>query len=361
MLLDAPGALPALELRVASSASTEHGGARPERRVGAAEAAAAAAACLRGPDVKYAHRPLNGRMGATAEVFVGIRKECPHSNTNECDRDGGGGSGAGAGSLGGSSLGGGGDQKDSPLPERGAGGEVVADEHPRCAAMERATRAFERMRSMGVWEQSHCPMPLGRRRDAEVPREIGTACEPWIHRGIQFVLSRLLGEEMHALEWSTGSSSMYYLMLVASLHSVEHDPGWAQLVRSSMGARLPAAMASRWTLDTIANSTPYGRDARMPPNADDSLSAFAAYVNVALRRPSFDFVSVDGRARSACLERVWREQLVAPGGILLLDNSLRAQYRQARTPFDEAWSRIEFNASKTVHPEAASVLWCRRK
>ena len=116
--------------------------------------------------------------------------------------------------------------------------------------MQRAARAYERMYALGVWEQSRCPM---------LPSEVGTACEPWIHRGIQFVLSRVLDERMHALEWSTGSSSMYYVMLVASLHSIEHDAVWARDVRQSVHARLPAGVASQWELDTIANSTPSAR------------------------------------------------------------------------------------------------------
>ena len=124
--------------------------------------------------------------------------------------------------------------------------------------MQRAARAYERMYALGVWEQSRCPM---------LPSEVGTACEPWIHRGIQFVLSRVLDERMHALEWSTGSSSMYYVMLVASLHSIEHDAVWARDVRQSVHARLPAGVASQWELDTIANSTPYGKAAGQRPLA----------------------------------------------------------------------------------------------
>ena len=69
----------------------------------------------------------------------------------------------------------------------------------------------------------------------------------------------------------------------------------------------------------------------------------------------------DGRARSACLDRVWREELVAPGGLLMLDNSHRAQYRDARRAYDESWVRVEFDAAKTVHPEAATALWCRNR
>ena len=345
-LLDAVGALPGKALRATNGKLRAAAVGRSLRR---RDAIAAADACTLGPRVEYAQRPLNGRTGATAEVFIGRRRECPNSNTNVCDPHST-------------------PPAIAPLhPEgahhvdkgRGAADSSASTPHPRCVAMQRAARAYDRMRALGVWEQSHCPTPLGWRNAKERPSEIGTACEPWIHRGIQFVLSRVLDERMHALEWSTGSSSMYYVMLVASLHSIEHDAAWAQDVQQSVRARLPAGVASQWKLDTIVNSTAYGKAAGQRPGTDESLDAFRAYVNVPLRRTAFDFVSVDGRARSACLARVWREELVAPGGVLLLDNSLRAAYREARAPFDAAWVRVEFNATKTVHPEAASALWCR--
>ena len=333
-LLDAVGALPGKALR---STDGKLRAAAVGRSLNRSDAVAAADACLFGPRVEYARRPLNGRPGATAEVLVGRRRGCPNSNTNACDHEVA-------------------HRVDNASSDTDGAASAL---HPRCVAMQRAARAYERMRALGVWEQSHCPMPLGWRRANERPSEVGTACEPWIHRGIQFVLSRVLDERMHALEWSTGSSSMYYVMLVASLHSIEHDAVWARDVRQSVHARLPAGVASQWELDTIANSTPYGKAAGQRPGTDETLDAFHAYVNVPLRRAAFDFVSVDGRARSACLERVWREELVARGGLLLLDNSLRAAYREARAPFDAAWVRVEFNATKTVHSEAASALWCR--
>lgn len=232
--------------------------------------------------------------------------------------------------------------------------------HPRCVALHRYARAYEEMISLGVWEEAHCPKPLGRRRANELPSEIGSACEPWIHRGIVFVLSKLLDEQSHALEWSTGSSSMWYLMRVASLQSIEHDRAWARRVSEFIKRNLSPQMVGRWQLDTITNSTPFGADAHQRPGVDDEpLSAFREYVTAPLRRASYSFVSVDGRARSECLARVLREGLVEPGGLLLLDNSLRRAYRAARAPLDASWSRVEFNATRTVHPDAATALWCK--
>ena len=66
-LLDAVGALPGKALR---STDGKLRAAEVGRSLNRSDAVAAADACLFGPRVEYARRPLNGRPGATAEVFV---------------------------------------------------------------------------------------------------------------------------------------------------------------------------------------------------------------------------------------------------------------------------------------------------
>jgi hypothetical protein len=51
----------------------------------------------------------------------------------------------------------------------------------------------------------------------------GTLCEPWIDRGVIFILDRLLHPSMRALEWGAGASSRWLLQRVGGLVSVEHD------------------------------------------------------------------------------------------------------------------------------------------
>ena len=52
-----------------------------------------------------------------------------------------------------------------------------------------------------------------------------------------------------------------------------------------------------------------------------------------------------------------------PGGLLLLDNSVRPQYRKARRLFDVSpnWTSVEFSwaGQGKALDELASVLWCR--
>ena len=156
-----------------------------------------------------------------------------------------------------------------------------------CAQMLAAARLYDRLQSLGYWEQLHCPRPLGYRPAFHPVQEVGSACEAWVHRGAQFVLGRVLGHDMHGLEWSAGSSTLFYLLHLASLHSVEHDPAWAAIVERQIRSELPRAATAAWRFDHVAANASF-RGER---------SAFDAYVNVPLQRAKYDFVSVDGRAR----------------------------------------------------------------
>lgn len=77
--------------------------------------------------------------------------------------------------------------------------------------------------------------------------------------------------------------------------------------------------------DATAPSTPL-----LPPSP--ALQVFAEYVKAAfvsdVETGTFDFVSIDGRARVACFPRAL--QLLRPhGGVLVLDNAERPYYRRA--------------------------------
>ena len=184
-----------------------------------------------------------------------------------------------------------------------------------CAAMLAAARLYDRLQSLGYWEQLHCPQPLGFRPSFHPVQEVGSACEAWVQRGAQFVLSRVLSGNMHGLEWSAGSSTRFYLLWLASLHSVEHDAGWAAIVERQIRTELPHAATAAWRFDRVAANASFRGERK----------AFQAYVNVPLQRAKYDFVSVDGRARGRCLDRVRVDRLVGRGGMTTAVVALRAR------------------------------------
>lgn len=58
--------------------------------------------------------------------------------------------------------------------------------------------------------------------------------------------------DMDGLEWSTGSSTLWVLMRIRSLISIEHHAEWSALMESTM-ARLfhPSDLAARWKLYAV--------------------------------------------------------------------------------------------------------------
>mmetsp|Transcript_17098 Transcript_17098/g.51124 ORF Transcript_17098/g.51124 Transcript_17098/m.51124 type:complete len:368 (+) Transcript_17098:3-1106(+) len=206
-------------------------------------------------------------------------------------------------------------------------------------------------RRANAYETLICPPKemVGKRPTSHTATLIGTTCEPWIQRDTLEVLNHVLHGGMHALEWSTGSSTTWLLPHVASLVSIEHETGWLNDVRSAVTQQWPW-LASRWTGVAVPNTKPWP--------GDGSLEEFRDYVAWPREhgpRQLYDFVSVDGRARSDCLREVLKHGLVSHAhGILMLDNAERAEYREAADLVPTEWLCASF-----AHRIDETVLWMR--
>jgi predicted O-methyltransferase YrrM len=147
---------------------------------------------------------------------------------------------------------------------------------------------------------------------------------PWLtFRAIRWLASNI-DRSMRVFEYGSGGSTLFFARRAGEVVSVEHDPEWY--------ARTSAALEG----EGIRNCTYLLR----PPEAqavvrfassDPAYSKldFADYVSAVDSYPdrSFDLVSVDGRARPACLSAGLGK--VKAGGWLLLDNSDRSHYAEA--------------------------------
>jgi len=114
--------------------------------------------------------------------------------------------------------------------------------------------------------------------------------------------------------------------LCNSVVSIESDPHWAKMVRSSVGAHVKI----------ISPEVPH----RSGPNVIRSKRwgfrhlDFSDYVHAADELSGeFDLIVIDGRARDACFE-VALERL-APGGMILFDNTNRRRYRRVLARYRE--------------------------
>lgn len=126
--------------------------------------------------------------------------------------------------------------------------------------------------------------------------------------------------QARVLEWGSGASTVWLGSLCGSVVSIESDPHWASMVRGSVG-------------DHVQILTP-----DIPPrtNAGAIRSRrfgfrhldFNDYVNAVDHvEGRFDLIVIDGRAREACFEKALPR--LAPGGMILFDNTNRRRYRLA--------------------------------
>jgi hypothetical protein len=164
---------------------------------------------------------------------------------------------------------------------------------------------------------------------------------PWfVQDSVKWLLG-FLRPHMHGFEWGSGHSTIFFAQRSAKLVSVEHKRKWFQKVSSRLAER------------DLCNVTylfrPPGTESRpsqLRPTMLEELDfkpkpEFAAYCDTILDYPSesFDFVSVDGRARIECAMNALDR--LRPGGVLILDNSERSKYRSLFVVLT-AWPKVSF-------------------
>lgn len=124
------------------------------------------------------------------------------------------------------------------------------------------------------------------------------------------------------LEYGSGYSTLYltqYLPEGSSWVSLEHESGWYELIKKR--------------LDTDPRVAYYN----VPPNAtewsgDGSYAQFQDYVDYPKTLGgTFDFILVDGRARTDCAAQV--REMLNPGGILIMHDVNRAKYHASLAAF----------------------------
>lgn len=130
------------------------------------------------------------------------------------------------------------------------------------------------------------------------------------------------------LEWGSGGSTKAILErcpFVERFVSLEHDRAWHERVRELVVDR-------RLELHLVEPDEPAPREPdaykRFADRAEQVRDSFASYVDFpATLGTTFDFVLVDGRARSFCIAAGW--QLLRPGGVLVVHDAQRPEYHPA--------------------------------
>lgn len=145
-----------------------------------------------------------------------------------------------------------------------------------------------------------------------------TPLGPWMRPQEEAIVVELLHalQPTRCLEWGAGYSTLHFPALLprdAHWLSVEHNAGWAAQIRSAISRE------GTEILEVAPSSTSW--------EGDGDRQSFERYLGVAQERGPFDFILIDGRARSAALA-VARKSLTATG-IVVLHDANRDEYASA--------------------------------
>ncbi len=122
-------------------------------------------------------------------------------------------------------------------------------------------------------------------------------------------------------EYGSGASTVWLARRAASVVSVEHDPDWHRAI-----SRMLAAQANARIELVEADPSPVpGYVSEKEGWKGRSFHNYASAIDD--EGGPFDLIVVDGRARAACLTHALKH--LAPGGMILFDNSGRERYRSA--------------------------------
>lgn len=138
-------------------------------------------------------------------------------------------------------------------------------------------------------------------------------------------------------EWGSGASTLWLSARAGSVHSVEHDAGWA----AALAPRLPAHVELTVVAPTPASHPVVG--SAKPGHAGLEFSPYVEAIGAV--EGDFDVIVIDGRAREACL-RLAVDRL-APDGLIVFDNVDRQRYRRA---IGELGAQVEVVTTRGLTP-----------
>lgn len=174
----------------------------------------------------------------------------------------------------------------------------------------------------------------------------------WSYRSIDYVEGWLAARPrpVRVFEWGAGASTMWLASRVDELRSIEHDLGFADMVRPLIPSHVHlSAIAPTPSANPVVASLKRGH-----ANLD-----FTDYVDaIDTTSGPFDLISIDGRARVECLLRALER--LKPDGIVVFDNTGRKEYQQAMEALDVDVIHLSGWAPALPYPSKTSIVTPRR-
>lgn len=176
----------------------------------------------------------------------------------------------------------------------------------------------------------------------------------WTFRAIDHVDAFLRGRgaSARAFEFGAGASTAWLARRCADVHSVEHDPDFADRI----AGRLGDAGVTMHVVPPIRASRPAVPSAHRHHAGLD----FSDYVSTIDRvGGQFDLVVIDGRAREVALVRSLPH--LAAGGMVLFDDAFRRRYRAALTAAPDLKVRWAAGLTPSLPYPSCTALATRRE
>jgi len=144
---------------------------------------------------------------------------------------------------------------------------------------------------------------------------------PWWTLNAVTLVDEFLQARPHArvFEWGSGASTIWLEKRAAEVISVENDERWHEMMSSYVGPT-----TSLWHTDA-----PPAEEPRIPSRWWGHRGRdFFDYVHAIDNTDGqFDLIVIDGRARTACLDKAISR--LTPDGMVVFDNTNRPRYREA--------------------------------
>ncbi len=173
---------------------------------------------------------------------------------------------------------------------------------------------------------------------------------PWMSPASIAILKALLHDRMVALEYGSGSSTLFFHERVKNLISVEHDKWWYKGIKKKLKQLKvknvnykyipPSPTPEKYTGDDIE------KVGLMEQHLEMIRWEYVEYFEYANKFANdyFDLIIIDGRARVECSINCIDK--LKPGGIFILDNSERNRYQPVHALIND-WPSVHTTTGLT--------------
>ncbi len=172
---------------------------------------------------------------------------------------------------------------------------------------------------------------------------------PWLSPAAVAILNSILSPSMVGFEFGSGRSTIWIAKKIKNLVSIEHNREWF----NKISGIIVSEQIQNITYKLIEPDLQKKAKRNFPKNSYENIlmnhapaSCYQKYYGTLASFPAehFDFIIVDGRARTECC--LIAMDRIAKGGFLVLDNSERERYRPAKEALSK-WPSVQTTTGLT--------------